>query len=371
MKRLLACLALVLLLIPLPARGDGLSQGIDALSLAPWQEIAGESGLDLDVRALMEALARGDANPDWPSLIARLEARLRQGLFSLRPAILLLAGPALMASLCRRLLGGGLSGTAGLVCRLTLMSSLLSLFLAQFAAAREALLRIGKLADAVSPVLLSLVTLGGASAASGVMQPLYALMTGGLAQAVCTAALSLSSCACAVAVAGRLSPEFPLTGLYRLLKSACNWLLGLAMGAFTGVLGVGSLWGATRDGIAMRAARFTASNLLPGVGGEVAGALDAVALSTTLIRGAAGVTALVLLAGICIVPMLRLGGCVLSCRLAAALAEPLFGGEEAACLNDFAGALGMLLSALACAAVMLTVMAGSALWTGALLLAMH
>ena len=70
------------------------------------------------------------------------------------------------------------------------------------------------------------------------MQPLYALMTGGLAQAVCTAALSLSSCACAVAVAGRLSPEFPLTGLYRLLKSACNWLLGLAMGAFTGVLGL-------------------------------------------------------------------------------------------------------------------------------------
>lgn len=230
---------------------------------------------------------------------------------------------------------------------------------------------MGGLTEKVYPVLLTLLSMTGGNAAAGVMRPLYAFLSGALSSGLYRSAFVLASCAAAVAAAGRLSPDVRLHGLLKLLTSVSGYLTGACMTAFLAILTAGGLLGATRDGVTIRAAKYAIDSLLPVVGGEVAGAMDAVTLSAALVRNAAGITGLVLMLGVCLAPIARVVACMLICRVAGALVEPLHAGEISACLQDFSSVLRILLIALCACAVLFVILVGATLRAGALVFSLR
>ena len=369
--RALLLAALVMLLFAPSACAQGLEDVVDGLDLSAWQEEADESGLLTDVRQTIIDLCVEPDQIDWDALGERALAQVRQALAFVPRALLCLVGPALLCALNRRFLSGELAGAAQLVCLLGEAQALLALFLGELASARAAVERVGRLSDQVYPVLLTLLSMTGGSAAVGLMRPIYAFLSGALSSVMYRSAFLLASCAAALAVAGRLSPAVRLSSLLKLLRSACGYLTGACMTAFLAMLTAGGLLGASRDGVSIRAAKYAIDSLLPVVGGEVAGAMDAVVLSASVVKNAAGITGLVLLLGVCLTPIVQLIACVLVCRLSAALVEPLHAGEISACLEDFAGVLQLLLIALCACAVLFVILVGSALRAGTLVFALR
>lgn len=365
--RSLAALCLLALLLCSVGRAQTIEEVVDGLELSAWQEEAD----GIDVRELILQLCTQPEAIDWEGLLRQAAEGVRAALSFLPGALLTLTAPALLGALNRRFLSGGLAGAAQLTCLLGEAQALLALFLQELEAARQAVERVGSLTEQVYPVLLTLLSMTGGSGAAGLMRPLYAFASGTLAGIVYRSAFVLASCAAALAVAGHLSGEVRLNRLFSLLQSASTCVTGACMTAFLAMLTAGGALGAARDGVSIRAAKYAVDSLLPVVGGEVAGAMDAVALSASLVRDAAGLTGLVLLASVCAAPIARLVGCLLVCRLAAALAEPLHAGEISACLEDFAGVLRMLLVAMCACAVLFVILVGTALRAGSLIFSMR
>lgn len=362
-----AALCLMALLLCVPACAQTIEEVVDGLELSAWQEEADW----LDVRELIVELCLRPGEIEWEGLLRQAGERVREALAFLPGALLTLTAPALLCALNRRFLTGGLAGAAQLVCFLGEAQALLTLFFQELTLAREAVERVGRLTETVCPVLTTLLSMAGGSGAAGLMQPLYAFVSGTLAGAVYRSAFVLASCAAALAVAGHLSGEVRLGRLFSLLKSASFYVTGACMTAFLALLTTGGLLGASRSGVSLRAAKYAIDSLLPVVGGEVAGAMDAVALSASLVRDAAGITGLVMLLGVCVPPIARLAGCLLVCRLASALVEPLHAGEISDCLEDFSGVLRMLLVALCACAVLFVILVGTTLRAGMLIFSMR
>ena len=363
MKRGAVLLLLALLLLP----GRAKAMSLDSLPVEEWQAAAREEDVPLDVPALLSRLMDGEAGLDPDVLLAAGKTALFDLLCSQRSLLFSLLGPALVGALCRRAVTGPLAHPASSVCRLALLGALIAVFTRQMEMALRAMDRVTRLADAVCPPLLSLLTLGGGTASAAVMRPLYAFSSGAMVTLLRDAAQLLAPCACILAAAGQMSDLISTRRLFLFARGLMNKLSALATGAFSAMLALSGAWGAARDGAALRAARYAADSVLPIIGGDVASSMEALAGSAALVRNAAGTCGLLLLLGAGLSPCLKLAAASLSCRLAAALVEPVADGAEVRCLEDFASILGMLLTALCAACFLSLVLTGAILRAGSLL----
>jgi len=369
MRRALALMLLALLWC-VPARADALREDIDRLPVGALEEFARENGVPVDVRALLTRLTAGSAADEAPALIESLKELLLHALREAVPSLLALTAPALLWALGRQLTGGGRLGAASeLVCCLSEASALTALFSVQMAQARASIGRVADLIGRFHPVMSALLSASGAAGLAGLMRPAGALAAGLITDVMTRTVFSLSAAAAVLAAAGNLSDRLKLEGLFRLCKSAANWIMGGATTLFLSLMTAGGLLESGRDGMAIRAAEYAVDNLLPVIGGDVADTLGTLASGASLLRGAVGVTGTVLLIGACVGPMARLLAAILSCRLAAALAEPAADGPLIRCLRGFADALQLLFVAQAACATLFLVIAGAGAAAGGALLA--
>lgn len=292
-------------------------------------------GIDVlrTVRALMSGELRLDADTveQWLKSLAH---RLTGNLFGLLPGLV----PPMVVGLVVRILLGlqrGVENGALLLCRLSCVGVLLSAFAVQREAARRLLEVTVRVVNGVSPALIAAATLTGANTAA-ILSPMTALCAGAIENLLAGAGLALCSLAAAVAASANLSMSFRLRRLFRLVKGVTVWAIGLLMAAFTGLMALEGLLGASQDAAALRGARYVLQNVLPIIGGEIASAADGLAGSAVAVRNAVGVTGMLLLLSACARPLAELAATALSMKLAAAILEP----AADRCMTDAAAQFG-------------------------------
>lgn len=181
--------------------------------------------------------------------------------------------------------------------------------------------------NAVSPVLITLMTAAGASASAGVYSPTVAVLGGGMVNAVTYIAFPALLMGLVFDVIGSVSTGIKLGKTAEFFRSACKWVLGTAFFLFIAVIGVSGITASVRDGISIRAARFAMSKYIPVIGGYLSQGFDFVMAGNVLIKNALGSSAVVLII-LCAAPVIsKLAIFTLTLKLTAAIAEPL-GGER-------------------------------------------
>lgn len=322
-----------------------------------WQAAAG----GVDVRAMMTAFAEGDLAGGTAQLTAGLREAIGVRATELIPTLMTLIAPVLLHALLLRLLKGKAVGEAACtVCFLVEAGALVALFSGEVGAAREALLQTGALSEKLYPLLCALLTAGGGVNAAAFLQSASGILTA-LLTPVYRISFALCSVAAALAIAGNMSERLRLGGLFSLIRSAHNWMIGLTLTLFLAAMGAMGLLGAAQDGAVMQTAKYTVDSLIPVVGGEVADALDSVAASAVLMRNAAGVTGAALVLGSCLIPIVQLAMAVICVQLAGALTEPISHGRMSSCLDQFGKTLKMLLASLTGGAALMLTLVGAIL----------
>ena len=92
---------------------------------------------------------------------------------------------------------------------------------------------------------------------------------------------------------------------------------------FVGFITLEGITGATFDTVTVKSTKFALSSYVPILGGYLSDGFDLVMASCVLIKNAVGLTAIILLFFIAIVPVLKILVLSLSLRLASAIIEPI------------------------------------------------
>ncbi len=335
---------------------------LENVDLSPLEEWAGE----IDIKEMILSIASGEANWDMDQLLSSARDALLGEFFD---ALKMLAGlilPVLLAAAIDQVAGDARGAQAvGQVCFLVCALQLMRWFFSLVAGAEELILRVAGISDALFPILSTILGLTGATASAAMLSPLAALAGHAFSELLNGVALKLTGIAAILAVAGNLSPKIRLDRLFSLVRSVVNWLTGVLMTAFLGVVSMKNLLAASYDSAAVRTARYAVDNLLPVIGGEVANTMDALVSSILLTKNAVGVTGVAVLIGACARPLLELVAALAVLRLASALIEPL-GADAILRLTDrFSQVAGMLTVVCASGMVILLLLLGGALMAGA------
>lgn len=146
-----------------------------------------------------------------------------------------------------------------------------------------------------------------------------------------------------------------LKGLKGLLKSLTTWGLKLCLTGYTAFLSLTGVVSGTTDAAALKAAKVTLSSVVPVVGGIMADASDAVLISAGMMKNAAGIYGILVIASIFVYPFLRIAIPYLILKLAAALGGIFAAKELSDLVEDFASAVGLLLAMVGASGLMLLV----------------
>ena len=206
--------------------------------------------------------------------------------------------------------------------------------------------------NGILPILLTLLIAVGGNASSAFLHPVVIAASGSMVYLAREVILRLVMCTCAVTTVNHLSDRVRLTRLARLLKSAVCWLLGVSFTVFLGAMSVQGVCSASIDGIMIRAAKYAVDNFVPVVGGMFSDTMDTLVGCTLIVKNALGVTAMLVLSGAMLMPMVRTLAVAAVMKFCAALLEPVALPEVIAAIEDFSGMLVLFLITMLCVCTM-------------------
>lgn len=184
------------------------------------------------------------------------------------------------------------------------------------------------------------------------MQPAIISAASTMTSLIQEVTVPLATAAAILTMLCHLGDGIRLHRLAAFTQQCANWTLGICFTVFIGVLTTRSVTSAALDGVALRTAKYAMSNLIPVVGGLFADTVDTLVGSGLLVQGALGVTGLMIIASLVMVPMCQTWVSAMLYRLTAALMQPVSDGPLSRCIHDFGRILMLLFIIQLCAAAM-------------------
>lgn len=292
-------------------------------------------------RQTLLSIARGELTLDFSQVLDLLSqhflSAVRQSLWRLTRLI----APALLWGLLRQFSGRG-SECGQLVVQLCVCVFLTQDLSDHIALAAETVQRISAGMQGLLPMLLTMMAAIGGSAGSALMQPAVVAAASAMTGLISSVTVPLTVASGTLCMLSHLGEGVRVQRLADFTQQCAVWSLGVGFTVFIGVLTTRSVTAAALDGVTLRTAKYALNNIVPFVGGLFADTVDTLVGSGLLVQSALGVTGLILIASIAIVPLCQTFASAMLYRLSSALMQPVSDGHLSSCIHDFARVLMLL-----------------------------
>jgi len=125
---------------------------------------------------------------------------------------------------------------------------------------------------------------------------------------------------------------------------------------FVGILTLRAVYSSVMDKLALRTTKFVTDNAIPVVGKMFSDTIEVAAGYVVMIKQAIGIFGVIIILGIVLFPLIKVGTIALIYKIAAAVAEPLGDSRTAAILDTMSAHLFLMLAAIAAVGLMFFIM---------------
>lgn len=139
------------------------------------------------------------------------------------------------------------------------------------------------------------------------------------------------------------------------VKNILNWLLKILLIAFTTYMSVTGVISGTTDAATLKAAKVTISSVVPVVGSILSDASESVLVSMGIMKNAAGIYGILAVLAVFVGPFVKIGVQYLILKASAAVCGLFANKSISALVDDFSGAMGVLLAMVATGCVMVLI----------------
>ncbi len=228
------------------------------------------------------------------------------------------------------------------VCYLLIIILIMQSFTAIIQHGRESIQTMVDFMQLIFPILVTLLVAMGGIVSSAVFQPAVVLLVSTISTFLKDVILPLILFSAVLVVINHMSEKIHLNKLAGLVRSACNWILGILFTVYLGVLTIQGATAASFDGISIRTAKYAINTFIPVVGGMFSDSVDTIISCSLLVKNAIGVVGLIVLALICVFSALKILAIAFIYRISASLLEPIGDSRVVQCLTEIANVLTIL-----------------------------
>ena len=173
------------------------------------------------------------------------------------------------------------------------------------------------------PILIALIISTGSTISAGVIQPILLFSIIFIGNIISSLIIPIVVISTVMGVISNISDRIQIEKISKFLQSSTLWLLGVITTVFVSALSLEGNLTSSIDGVAIKGIKAATSGLIPVVGKTLGDSISTVLGCTSIIKNAVGFVGIIVLIGICAVPIIRLTVLTLLYSFTAAISQPL------------------------------------------------
>ncbi|MGL5755052.1 MAG: stage III sporulation protein AE [Paraclostridium sp.] len=204
----------------------------------------------------------------------------------------------------------------------------------------------------VMPILITFLVVMGFPLTSTVMTPIF---MGGVTfiNIVFKNFLFISiTIGFAILVINNISNSIKLKKLASFIKQINLITIGAIFTIYLALVSMQGMYVKSLDGFAVKSTKFAIGNFIPVVGGFVSDSFDIILSSSQLIKNLFGGVGLIILVGICLIPIIKIVSIILVYKTSAMIVEPV--GEDS--ISNFLNEISNLMAIMLACIIAITIM---------------
>ena len=173
------------------------------------------------------------------------------------------------------------------------------------------------------PLLITLMMYTGSITTSTIIEPVVLFMINFIGNLLQDLIIPLVLILTSLVVISKISDKAQVDKLSKFLKSGITWFLGIVLTVFVGVVSLEGTLSSSVDGITAKTTKSIVSSAIPVVGKILGDAVDTVLGCGVVLKNAIGLVGVIIVVGICIMPIIKLSILTISYKLLATLSQPI------------------------------------------------
>lgn len=177
--------------------------------------------------------------------------------------------------------------------------------------------------NALVPLLITLMMYTGSITTSSVVEPIILFMINFIGNIIQNLIIPFVLVLTSLVIISKISDKVHIDKLSKFFKSGIVWFLGIILTVFVGVVSLEGTLSSSVDGITAKTTKAVVSSAIPVVGKILGDAVDTVLGCGIVLKNAVGLVGVVIVIGICIMPILKLFVLSVSYKLLSTVVQPI------------------------------------------------
>lgn len=206
--------------------------------------------------------------------------------------------------------------------------------------------------DCLIPILITLMVTTGSIVSANLLQPIILFIVTFIGNFMNAIILPLVLVSTALGIVSKISDRIQIDKLSKFFKSSVVWILGVVLTLFVGIVSVEGSLSSSVDGITAKTTKAAVSSFIPVVGKILGDAVDTVIGCSSILKNAVGIVGVIIIIGICVIPIVKLTVLMIIYYLGAAICQPIADEKIIKLLDQMGDTFKTLLAILCSISVM-------------------
>lgn len=209
--------------------------------------------------------------------------------------------------------------------------------------------------NSLIPILITLMITTGNIVSAGMLQPIILFIITIIGNFIVNIIIPIVLVSTALGIISQISDKVQIDKLAKFFKSSSIWILGIILTLFVGITSLEGSLSSSVDGITAKTTKAAVSNFIPVVGKILGDAVDTVMGCSIILKNALGIVGVIIIIGICAIPILKLVTLMSMYYIGAALCQPIADSKIIKLLSQMGDTFKLLLAILTSVSVMLII----------------
>lgn len=205
------------------------------------------------------------------------------------------------------------------------------------------------------PLLLTLMIYTGSITTGTMLQPIILFVINFIGNIIQNVLMPIMLIIVVFSIISKITERVQIDKLSKFLKSGVVWFLGIVLTVFVGVVSLEGTLSSSVDGITAKTAKAAVSSVIPVVGKVLGDVVDSVLGCGVILKNAVGLIGVVVIIGICIMPIIKIATLSVIYSLASAVVQPIADVKIVKLLDEMSGVFKILLGILCSLSVLLII----------------
>ena len=321
------------------------------------QKYTGEFFENMDIDSIFQNAIQGkvDNSSIYKRIWQLLVEEVQTGITSLISVLVIVIIHSILKSISENLENDSLSKIIYYVQYIAIVTVIMTNFSSIISMIQETANNLVGFMNSLVPILISLMLYTGSITTSSVLEPIILFMINLIGNLINTILIPATLIIATLSIVSKIGDKVQIDKLSKFFNSGIVWVLGVILTIFVGVISLEGTLSSSVDGITAKTTKAIVSSSIPIVGKILGDAVDTVLGCGIILKNAIGFIGVIVILGICIMPILKLATLTLCYKLLAGLCEPIADGKIVKLLEQMGDIFKVLMAILCSISVMVII----------------